>query len=85
MDMTYTEFLNFCFNGDIAAFYEDLRWANWKSEVAALDGDTVYSFYPYLWTKEGKDINKVTRKPVSVEEQYNFNMESRKKLGLEKL
>lgn len=85
MDMTYTEFLNFCFNGDIAAFYEDLRWANWKSEIAGLDGDTVYSFYPYLWTKEGKDINKATRKPVSVEEQYNFNMENRKKLGLEKL
>jgi hypothetical protein len=84
MDMTYTEFLNFCFNGVIASFYEDLRWTNWKSEVAALNGDTVYSFYPYLWSKEGKDINKATRKPVSVEEQYNFNIESRKKLGLEK-
>lgn len=25
LDMTYTEFLNFCFNGDIASFYENLR------------------------------------------------------------
>lgn len=84
LDMTYSEFLNFCFNGDISSFYEDFRWSTWKSDIAALDGATLFSFYPYLWTKEGKDINKLTRKVVSVEEQYKFMMESRNKLGLEK-
>ncbi len=84
LDMTYTDFLYFCLNGDIAKFYENLRWANWKDEVSKLDGDKVYNFYPFLWSKEGKDINKVSRKAIPAEEQYNFNMNSRKQLGLDK-
>lgn len=84
LDMTYTDFLNFCLNGDIAKFYENLRWANWKDEVSKLDGDKVYNFYPFLWTKEGIDINKVSRKAIPIEEQYSFNMSSRKQLGLDK-
>ena len=33
LDMTYTDFLNFCFSGDILKFYKKLRWTNWKDEV----------------------------------------------------
>lgn len=84
LELTYTEFLNFCFNGDLDNFYKDLRWTNWKTEVAALDGNKTYSFFPFLWTKEGKDINKVSRKPISVEEQFNITQEMRKQLGLTK-
>jgi hypothetical protein len=83
LDMTYTDFLNFCFNGDLAKFYENLRWTNWKDEVSKLYGDKVYNFYPFLWTKEGKDINKVSRKAISIEEQYSFNMSTRIQLGLD--
>jgi hypothetical protein len=84
LDMTYTDFLIFCFSGDLEKFYETLRWTNWKDEVAKLDGDKVFSFYPYLWTKQGKDINQNVRKPVPIEEQYIFNMSSRRQLGLDK-
>ena len=82
--MTYSEFLNFCFSGDIAKFYENLRWTNWKDEVSKLDGDKVYNFYPLLLTKEGKDINKISRNAIPIEEQYSFNMSSRKQFGLDK-
>ena len=82
-NLTYSEFLTFCFNGDIAKFYENLRWTNWKDEISKLDGNTAYSFYPFLWTKEGKDINKVSRKAVPVEEQYTLNLSTRKQLGLD--
>ena len=84
LEQTYTEFLNFCFNGDLNKFYEGLRWANWKYEVSKLDGNMVYNFYPFLWTKEGKDINKNSRKIILIEEQYIFNMSNRKLLGLDK-
>ena len=84
LDMTYTDFLNFCFSGDILKFYKKLRWTNWKDEVSKLDGDNVFSFYPYLWTKQGYDINKNVRKALPIEEQYIFNMSSRKQLGLDK-
>jgi len=82
LDMTYTNFLLFCLSGDLNDFYTGLRWDNWKNEVTNLDGNSTYNFVPFLWTKEGKDINKNSRKPVPVEEQYSLNMSFRQQLGL---
>lgn len=84
LDITYTEFLQFCFNGDLDKFYKGNRWTKWRNEVSTLDGDKVFNFYPFLWTKEGKNINKISRKAVPVEEQYSFNLSMRKQLGLDK-
>ncbi|MEJ7587961.1 MAG: DUF2625 domain-containing protein [Ferruginibacter sp.] len=84
LNMTYSQFLFFCFSGDLNKFYEKLRWNNWKKDVVKLDGNKVFSFYPYLWTTEGKDINKNKKKKIQAEEQFQFNMQSRKQLGLEK-
>ncbi|MBA4850662.1 DUF2625 domain-containing protein [Emticicia sp. BO119] len=84
LDLSYTDFLNFCFNSDLDAFYDSLRWKNWREEVAKLDGNKVYNFYPALWTKEGKNINKSSRRVIPVEEQFHLNMDIRKQLGLDK-
>lgn len=84
LDISYTEFLHFCFNNDLDDFYKGMRWENWREEVAALDGNKVFSFYPFLWTEEGKDIHKNVRKAVPVEEQYNLSLDFRKQLGLDK-
>lgn len=81
LDITYSEFLQFCFNNDLDKFYEGSRWENWKKEVTVLDGDKVYNFYPFLWTTEGSDINKVSRKVIPVEEQYNLNVDLKKELS----
>jgi len=83
LDISYTEFLDFCLNGNLEQFYKGYRWTNWKTDVAAMSGDEVFSFYPYLWTVEGKDIEKNSRKQVPVEEQYNINFDFRKQLGLD--
>lgn len=84
LDLTYTDFLQFCFNSNLDEFYKGYRWTNWQSDVAVLSGDKVYSFFPYLWTSEGKDINKVSKKEVPVEEQYHLNLDFRKQFGLDK-
>ncbi|MNF04145.1 hypothetical protein D3C80_2035940 [compost metagenome] len=63
-------------------YYADNRWENWKKDLAALQGDQVFNFYPFLWTEEGADINKVQRKMIPIEEQYSLNLELRKQLGL---
>jgi hypothetical protein len=80
LDLTYTEFLLFCFNNDLEKFYKGNRWKNWRKEVAGLAGDKVFNFYPFLWTKEGKDIEKVSRKAIAVEEQYRLNLDLRRQL-----
>lgn len=84
LDLTYTNFLNFCFNNNLDDFYKGYRWKNWKADVAKLKGDEVFNFFPYLWTKEGKNINCVSKKAVPIEEQYNLNLDFRKQLGLDK-
>ena len=82
LDLTYSDFLDFCFNGDLNEFYKDYRWLNWKEEVSKLDGNNVYNFFPPLWSKEGKDLTKSTRKQIPIEEQYSFNLSMRKQLGI---
>jgi Protein of unknown function DUF2625 len=84
LDLSYSDFLNFCFNNNLDEFYENYRWENWKEDVAKTSGDETFNFFPALWTKEGKDINKASRKAVPVEEQYNLNLDFRKQLGLDK-
>ena len=78
LNLSYTEFLDFCLNGNLEQFYKGYRWTNWRTDVATLSGDEVFSFFPYLWTVEGKDPEKTTRKPVPIEEQYMINLDFRK-------
>lgn len=77
----YGEFILFCFDSDLSKFYEGLRWSSWDQFIANLDGSKSYSFRPYLWTDEGKDINKCTRKLVSTEELFKFDLNKQKELS----
>jgi hypothetical protein len=80
MNRSYSEFLIFCFSGNLKKYYEDYRWAGWRTEVAAMSPDRTMNFYPPLFTKEGKDMKKVSRKPVPAEEQYFYTVDMRKQL-----
>ncbi len=80
LNITYTDFLLFCFNADLNLFYENLRWSNWEEDLKTLQPTDVFSFFPYLWTTEGKDINQVTKKIVPIEEHYLMTIELMKQL-----
>ncbi|MGB7844092.1 MAG: DUF2625 domain-containing protein [Candidatus Acidiferrum sp.] len=71
--MGYSEFLVWSLGSDLAKFYEASRWKGWKDEVSALSGDQAFSFYPFLWTEEGKDIEKCDRKPIPISEVFSIN------------
>lgn len=81
LGLGYTQFLSFCLNGDLADFYKGLRWSTWDQFIANLDGNKSYSFRPYLWTETGMDINKVSRKLVSTEELYKFNLSKQQEIN----
>ncbi|HTM22370.1 MAG TPA: DUF2625 family protein, partial [Kofleriaceae bacterium] len=38
-DLGHTAWMTWLFTGDLAAFYQSLRWPGWEAEVAALTGD----------------------------------------------
>jgi hypothetical protein len=84
MEYGYTEFLSFCFSGNLEGYYQGYRWKTWKTDVQALPGDKIFNFVPMLWSKQGKDIEKNIRAAIPVEEQYFFNLDLRKQLGLDK-
>lgn len=81
LNLNYSEFLDFCFNGNLDLFYKDYRWKNWKEDVAKLNGDQSFNFYPYLWTKEGKNIDQLSKTTVPVEEIYALLFDFRKQAG----
>ncbi len=84
LDLNYSEFINFCFNENLEKFYSGNKWNSWKTDVSKLSGDSAFAFYPFLWSNEGKDINKNTRGVVSIEEQYTTTIIQRKQLNLDK-
>lgn len=81
---TYSEFLLFCFNGDLKTYYETMHWKGWEKDIALINGNQGIFCYPFLWSKEGSDINKVSRKPVPIEELWTLNNSSRMQLGIGK-
>jgi Protein of unknown function DUF2625 len=84
LDISYTDFLSFCFKGNLNSFYKGERWKNWRKEVSILSGESVFNFLPTLWTKEGKYIDKISRKSIPIEEQYHLNIDFREQLGINK-
>ncbi|WP_394773490.1 DUF2625 domain-containing protein [Flavobacterium sp.] len=84
LDITYSEFLEFCFNNNLDKFYEGNRWNGWREEVSKLKGDEVFNFYPFLWSAEGNDINKSSRKIIFVQEQYSLNIDLQKQMSSSK-
>jgi hypothetical protein len=82
LDRGYSDFLAFCFSGDLNAFYDGLRWKGWQAEVAQLNGNQGIGCYPLLFTAEGKNINKVSRKPVPITELWVLHNEFRQQLGI---
>ncbi|HMV51233.1 MAG TPA: DUF2625 domain-containing protein [Blastocatellia bacterium] len=71
LERSYTEFLDFCLNGDLQKYYEGCRWSGWETEVAALTGDRAFSIYPMLFA-EGPDISERDRISVPLAELYDL-------------
>lgn len=69
-DLGYSDFLVFCFKGDLNKFYEGMRWSGWEKEIENVNGSQGLHCFPYLCTKEGKDISKDSRRPVPINELW---------------
>ena len=74
----YGDFLHWALVGDLQMYYENLRWQNWHEEIRNLSGDNVYTFFPFLFTEEGGDIDQVSRKPIPIAEHYAFTLDLQK-------
>jgi hypothetical protein len=71
---SYTEFLFFCFKGDLARFYADYRWPGWEAETEGLRGDRAFSIAPPPFIA-GKPFSERSRRSVPVAELYGLYVE----------
>lgn len=81
MEIGYSDFIGFCCSGDVAGFYQQFRWKGWQEDIAKMNGTEGMSFYPFLFTKEGKEIEKNSRKVVPLAELWSLQMDMKKQLG----
>lgn len=78
---TYSDFLVFCFSGNLSNFYHGLRWKDWEQEVGALTGNQGIMSYPFLFTKEGKNLAKNKRGVVPMTELWLFGQDMQRQLN----
>ncbi len=69
----YSEFIVWCFRGDLAKYYEDVRWPGWEDEARSVGGDQALCIFPFL-SCAGPPISDRTRGPVSICESYDFHV-----------
>ncbi len=80
LDKTYSDFLVFCFSGNLADYYHAVRWKGWEQEIQALTGNQGLACYPFLFTKEGKNVAKDKRGVVSISELWGFGQDMQRQL-----
>ena len=73
LDLGYTDFLSFCFSGDLQKFYETFRWPGWEQDMKTIGGDQAFFIIPPMWTA-GDPVDKRGRKAVPIAELYGLQM-----------
>jgi len=69
----YSEFLVWSFQGDLAAYYADLRWPDWQDQMGTVGGDQALSIYPPFWA-DGPPVGQRSRGPISIAEIYDLHV-----------
>lgn len=75
LNMSYEEFISWCFYGNIDEFYCSMRWKNWLEDVDKLDFNDGYLIYPFLWAKEC-NIETATKHIVPLSEIIELNFQN---------
>ena len=68
-------------SGGTERFYADLRWAGWQEEIASLGLDEGISVVPPLFSREGKELSRASRRPVPWDELPAMHEEIAKQLA----
>ncbi|MEU4479371.1 DUF2625 family protein [Micromonospora sp. NPDC023966] len=81
LELGYGDWLEAMLAGAMTQFYEGLRWAGWEAEVASVALDQGISAWPPPWTREGKDLSAVSRKPIRLAELVSVHQDAARQLG----
>jgi Protein of unknown function DUF2625 len=74
-EMGHSEWVHWTLAGDLAGFYATLRWPGWEEESAPLAPDTGLMLDPPPFSRAGRVIAEVTRKPAAVAKLWGVQQE----------
>lgn len=73
----HSAWLSWVLSGGLDGFYENLRWDGWRGEVRALNGRQGLSFFPPLWSAEGRrDLPATSRRAVPMAELLGLSRDA---------
>lgn len=81
LDLGYSALMTVLLTDRLATFYKGLRWDGWEAEVSALSPDQGISAWPPPWTKEGRDVSAVSRRPVPIREIVEMQFDFKRQLS----
>ena len=68
LGLGYGDFVAWSMSDRLASFSTSLRWHGWEAEAESLQLDQGISVFPFPFTKEGRDLSRVSRRPVPIAE-----------------
>ncbi len=74
-ELGHTDFVSWTFEGDLATFYESMRWPGWEEEVAKVAGDAALSIVPPLWADGDVSIAERDRRAVPAKELWSLQQD----------
>jgi hypothetical protein len=76
----HSAFVSWALTGSVDQFYAELRWPDWRTDVAALaPGQGIFS-YPLPWSVEGREQD-VHRRPVPLLEAWGVVLSTARQIG----
>ncbi len=79
LGMKYSEFIAWLAQGNLADFYDSMRWSDWRKDAESVSFDKGILIYPYLWAKEC-NIETASKRVVPLAEIISMNEEFARKL-----
>ena len=79
LNMSYSSWLKWLSDGDLATFFAPSRWPGWESEVSMVGPDEGLAMYPFLWA-EGGPVAERRRAKVPMAELWYANIEMARQL-----
>ncbi|MDO8145651.1 DUF2625 family protein [Isoptericola sp. 178] len=76
----HSAFVEAVISGTMGETFADLRWSTWQRDVEAVALDQGFSAYPPPFSEEGRDVNRVSRRPVPLHELFAFYDEAASQL-----
>ena len=73
--LSYSQLLTWALNGDVALFYQGMRWPGWESDISSLNGDRGISIFPLLCTEPGIPVSERSRRDVPMYELWHLHLD----------